>query len=102
MEPSDGQPPGWLTTLGQVAGLVGLAVAVVYVLGGLVIWIRLWLFSFGSAVSLNVIPQLPRELVISTGLSSIVLWMLVAAGGYFVWRLLRGERLAAARRPRIR
>lgn len=91
-ERKNGAESGWLTALGQVAGLLGLAVAIVYVLGGLVTWIRLVLFSFGNAVTLNVIPQLPRELVISTGLSSIVLWMLVTGGGYFVWRLLRGQR----------
>ncbi len=53
-------------------------------------WVRLALCSFGNTVSLNVIPQLPRELVISTGLSSIVLWTALVGVGYFVWRLVTG------------
>ena len=59
---------GWLGTATKVAGLIAGAVAATYVLGGLIIALRLLFegFSVGSAVTL--LGQLPRELVMTTAL----------------------------------
>lgn len=73
----------------EAAGLLGAAVSLVYLTGGLVLALR---FQEVDLPSTAVVGQLPRELLISTGLAYVIIPALVAGGTYFGWRLARGER----------
>jgi hypothetical protein len=84
-EPPEGR---LLIRLGQLVGLLAGAVTVVYLTGALVIVVRLSMLSFQAPSTVVAVPQLPREVVISVGLTSVVLWMLVASASYFAVRLL--------------
>jgi hypothetical protein len=80
-----------------VAQLLGLAtglVALLYVTGGAVLALRLYLADLPSR---TIAAQLPRGLLISIALAQIVLPVAVLAGLYVTWRLLRGR----ATRPRL-
>lgn len=59
---------GWLGTAAKVAGLLAGAVAAVYVLGGLIVALRLLFEGFSASSVVTLLGQLPRELVISTAL----------------------------------
>ncbi|HEX3239879.1 MAG TPA: hypothetical protein VHR18_07070 [Solirubrobacterales bacterium] len=67
---SGGDP---LKTATAIVGLLAGVVAVVYVLGGLVIALRLFFDSFSINTVVTVVGQLPRELVISTAMVDVLL-----------------------------
>lgn len=80
---------GFLSTATKVAGLLAGAIAAVYLLGGVVIALRLLFDGFSAGSMVTLLGQLPRELVITTamleviGLATIV--GIVAALGYGAW-----------------
>jgi hypothetical protein len=59
--------PRWITTAGEAVGLIAGAVALVYLLGGLVYALRLAFDHFSLEAIVAVIGQLPRESVITAG-----------------------------------
>lgn len=79
---------GVLKTLGEVAGLLAGAVALVYLAGGVVITLRL-LFSDTNPEA--VIGQLSREVLISVGLAEVVLPALIGGAIYAAYRLRGGS-----------
>jgi hypothetical protein len=87
-EGSDGPATDVVKTLGQLFGLAAGFIALVYVAGGGVLVLRLYLSDLPSR---TVVGQLPRDLLISAGLSQIVLPMLGVAAIYVIARLLRGN-----------
>jgi hypothetical protein len=88
--PENSDRPGTdvVKTLGQVVGLVAGLIALVYAAGGGVLALRLYLVDLPS---LMVTAQLPRDLLISIGLSQIVLPALGVAAIYAIARLLLGN-----------
>ena len=68
-------------------GLAAGFVALLYVAGGGVLALRLYLADLPSR---TIAAQLPRDLLISIALAQIVLPVAVVAGLYAAWRLLRG------------
>src|ERR1700741_2915935 len=76
----------FLTTATKVAGLLAGLIAAVYLLGGVVIALRLLFDGFSAGSMVTLLGQLPRELVITTamleviGLAAVV--GIVAALGY--------------------
>src|SRR6266487_5355204 len=89
------QPPApsldesrWIKTAGSLVGVIGAAVGLVYATGGMVLGLRLFIqhFSFGA-----VIGQLPRQFLLSFGVSEVVLPSAVVAGLYAALLLVRGE-----------
>jgi hypothetical protein len=86
-------PPGdpferGLKISGAVLGLVGASAGLIYATGGLVIGLRLLENHFAWEA---VVGQLPRQLVLSSGLSEVVLPALAVGGLYSLWRLLEGS-----------
>jgi len=79
---------GLLKTLGEIAGLLAGAVALVYLAGGVVIALRL-LFSNTNPEA--VIGQLSREVLISVGLAEVVLPALIGSAVYAAYRLRGGS-----------
>jgi hypothetical protein len=75
-------------TVGQLLGLAAGFVALVYAAGGGVLALRLYLAHLPSR---TIVGQLPRELLISVGLSQVVLPVLAVAALYAAYRLLRGK-----------
>lgn len=61
----------WLGTATKVAGLLAGIVALTYLLGGLVIALRLLFDGFSASAVVTLLGQLPRELVISTALLEV-------------------------------
>jgi hypothetical protein len=85
---SDGPATDVVKTLGQLFGLAAGFIALVYVAGGGVLVLRLYLSDLPSR---TVVGQLPRDLLISAGLSQIVFPALGVAAIYVIARLLRGN-----------
>jgi hypothetical protein len=75
-------------TLGQLFALAAGFIALVYAVGGGVLVLRLYLSDLPSR---TVVGQLPRDLLISAGLSQIVLPALGVAAIYGIARLLPGD-----------
>ncbi len=76
-----------LKAAAALLGIVGATAGLVYATGGIVLGLRLFVhhFSYGP-----VIGQLPRQFLLSFGLSEVILPALAVAGLYAAWRLLRG------------
>jgi hypothetical protein len=93
---ADGDSRGSETikTLGLVVGLLAGVVGLLYAMGGGVLMLRLYLEDLPS---LTVVGQLPREFLISTALSQIVLPALVVSAVYVAVRFLLGS---SARPPK--
>ena len=76
----------FLTALGYVAGIVAVVAALIYVTGGIVLATRLIVNGFPFE---DVVGQLPRQLLLSVGLTQIVLPSIAVAGLYagarYVW-----------------
>jgi hypothetical protein len=87
---ADGEPEGTdvVKTIGQLLGLAAGFVALVYAAGGGVLALRLYLAHLPSR---TIVGQLPRDLLISVGLSQIVLPVLAVVALYAGYRLLSGE-----------
>jgi hypothetical protein len=77
-----------LKTLGLVVGLLAGIVGLLYAIGGGVVTLRLYLENLPS---LTVVGQLPREFLISIGLTQIVLPALAVAALYLAVRALLGS-----------
>jgi hypothetical protein len=63
---------GWLRTAGEAIGLIAGAVAFVYVLGGLVIALRMIFDRFTLEETVGLIGQLPREFVVTAGFVEVI------------------------------
>jgi hypothetical protein len=74
-------------TIGQLFGLAAGLLALVYAAGGGVLALRLYLAHLPSR---TIVGQLPRDLVISFGLTQVVLPVLVVVALYAGYRVLRG------------
>jgi len=85
---NDGSATDVVKTLGQLFGLAAGFIALVYAAGGGVLALRLYLSDLPSR---TVVGQLPRDLLISVGLSQIVLPALGVAAIYVITRLLWGN-----------
>jgi hypothetical protein len=91
-----GQESNLLKTLGQVVGFLGVIVTGVYLTGGIVLASRFFLVELpGQAV----IGQLPREFLITVGLTNILL-PAIAFGG--IYTLIRLHRKPPSREPRLK
>lgn len=84
---ADRQGPDVVTRLGQLLGLAAGFVALVYIAGGGVLALRLYLAHLPSR---TIVGQLPRELVISIGLAQVVLPVLGVTALYAAYRFLTG------------
>jgi hypothetical protein len=73
---------GLLTQAAELVGLVTFAAVVVHLVGGAVIFVRLWLQEGYGRVTL--VAQLPRDLLFSTGLIATFLPLLITAGLYLI------------------
>jgi hypothetical protein len=62
----------WLSTAGQAAGLIAGAVAIVYLLGGLVLALRMIFDRFRIEEAVGVIAQLPQVFVVSAGFIDVI------------------------------
>lgn len=62
----------WVTSAGGAVGLIAGAVALVYLLGGLIFAVRLRLDGSSVAETASLVGQLPREYLITTGLVQAV------------------------------
>jgi hypothetical protein len=94
-----------LATATAVVGLLAGLVAVVYVVGGLVIALRMLFDHFSLGSTVTIVGQLPRELVVTTAmldvlLPAFVLGLLVALATVFVY-LVRGLPSRTTGRPRL-
>ncbi|HEU4598395.1 MAG TPA: hypothetical protein VFS26_01485, partial [Solirubrobacterales bacterium] len=103
-EPRGGENGGGaLTTATAAVGLLAGVVAMLYVLGGLVIALRMSFDHFSVASVVTTVAQLPRELVISTAMLNVLLpaltfGLLVALGVAF-FHVVKGlPRRRASRR----
>lgn len=83
----------WLRTAGEAIGLIAGAVAFVYLLGGLVIALRMIFDRFTLEETVGLIGQLPREFVVTAGFVEVV-------GISALVGLVAGLVLAAFDRPR--
>ena len=81
--------------VGAVIALVAGSVALLYVAGGAALTLRLFLIGLPS---LNIVAQLPREVLISVALIQIVLPTVAVATLYALMRLLLGQTAPAPRR----
>ena len=79
--------------VGAVIALVAGSVALLYVAGGAALTLRLFLIGLPS---LNIVAQLPREVLISVALIQIVLPTVAVATLYALMRLLIGADHAGA------
>jgi hypothetical protein len=77
-----------VSVVAQLVGLAAGAVALLYVAGGAVLALRLYLADLPSR---TIAAQLPRDLLISIALAQIVLPVAVVACLYVTWRLVRGS-----------
>jgi hypothetical protein len=92
-------PPGdpferGLKFAGGLLGIVGASAGLIYATGGLVIGLRLLDNHFAWEA---VVGQLPRQLLLSSGLSEVMLPALAVGGLYSLWRLLAGP----IRKPKV-
>jgi hypothetical protein len=69
---STGGGDGWLGTATKVAGLLAGAVALVYLLGGVVIALRLLFDGFSAPGVVSLLAEVSRELVISTAMIEVI------------------------------
>jgi hypothetical protein len=83
----------WLRTAGEAIGLIAGAVAFVYLLGGLVIALRMIFDRFTLEETVGLIGQLPREFVVTAGFVEVV-------GISALVGLVAGLVLAAFNRPK--
>lgn len=90
-----GQGSDVVKALGVVVGLLAGVVALLYAAGGGALTLRLFLYGLPS---LNVVAQLPREVLISVALIQIVLPAVAAAALYALVRLLLGRTAPSPRR----
>ena len=74
--------------VGAVIALLAGSIALLYVAGGGALTLRLFLYELPS---LNVVAQLPQEILISVALIQIVLPAVAAASTYALVRLLLGR-----------
>lgn len=79
----------WLQVATRIAGLLAALVALVYVIGALVLGLRLALQDLPWA---NVVSQLPREFLLSVGAGQVLLPALLLGALYGLYRLLRKKR----------
>jgi len=81
----------WLKTAGEAVGLIAAAVAAVYLIGGLVLALRLLLDGSSVSEVAALIGQMARELVITTGLVQALGPAIIVALGvgmvYAAWEL---------------
>lgn len=86
---ADGESQGSdvVKAVGQVVGLLAGAVGLVYMVGGAVLALRLFIEDLPSR---TIVAQLPRDLLVSVGLAQIVLPGLTIAALYAVVRTLLG------------
>jgi hypothetical protein len=86
---ADGESQGsdLVKAVGQVVGLLAGAVGLVYLVGGAVFTVRLFIVDLPS---LTIVPQLSRELLVSVGLAQVVLPGIAIAALYAVVRALLG------------
>jgi hypothetical protein len=82
----------WLRTAGEAIGLIAGAVAFVYLLGGLVIALRMIFDRFTLEETVGLIGQLPREFVVTAGFVEVI-------GVSALVGLIAGLVLAAFNRP---
>jgi hypothetical protein len=76
---------GVLQTVTELAGLFAAAAALVYFTGAVVLSLRL---AIEDIPWTNVVPQLPREFVVSTGVGQVLLPSLLVGGLYGLYRLI--------------
>lgn len=88
-----------VTVAAQLVGAVAGVIALLYVAGGAVLALRLFLADLPSR---TIAAQLPRDLLISIALAQIVLPAAVASGLYAVWRIIRAPTRAPTRLVRSR
>jgi hypothetical protein len=96
---------GPLATATAVVGLIAGLAAVIYVLGGLVIALRMLFDHFSFASVVTIVGQLPRELVVTTAmldvlLPAFILGLVVALATVFVY-LVKGLPSRMTERPRL-
>jgi hypothetical protein len=84
----NGDNGGTLGTLTKALGLLAGVATLVYLTGGLVLALRL---AFEDLPWEAVISQLPREFLISVGVTTVVVPILASASVYTGWRLHRGK-----------
>jgi hypothetical protein len=96
---------GALETAGAIVGLLAGVVALVYVLGGLVLALRLMFDHFSFASVVTIIGQLPRELVVTTAMLDVLLpaftFGLMVALGAALLGVVRGFPRRVSRRSRL-
>lgn len=97
---STGGGDGWLGTATKVAGLLAGVVALVYLLGGVVIALRLLMDGFSASGVVTLLAELSRELVISTAMIEVIgpaaTVGLIAALGYGIFAPRRPKKLSKA------
>jgi hypothetical protein len=79
----------------QVITILGATLATIYFAGGLVLGLRLFFAYLPFTI---VIGQLPREFLLSQGLTSVALPFLGIAGLYLIYRLMNGPNLPPPRK----
>jgi hypothetical protein len=86
---ADGESQGSdvVKMVGQVVGLLAGAVGLVYMVGGAVLALRLFIEDLPSR---TIVAQLPRDLLVSVGLAQIVLPGIAIAALYAAVRILLG------------
>jgi hypothetical protein len=86
---ADGESQGsdLVKTVGQAVGLLAGAVGLVYMVGGAVLALRLFIEDLPSR---TIVAQLPRDLLVSVGLAQIVLPGIAIAALYAAVRTLLG------------
>lgn len=93
-----------LGTFGKALGLLAGLATLVYIAGGVVLTLRL---GFEDLPGDNVIAQLPREFLISVGVTIVVAPIALAAMVYAAWRLTKGggggfSDIAALSQPEVK
>jgi hypothetical protein len=86
---ADGESQGadLVKAVGQAVGLLAGAVALVYMVGGAVLALRLYIEDLPSR---TIVAQLSRDLLVSVGLAQVVLPGIAIAAVYAAFRTLRG------------
>jgi len=76
---------------GQVFGVLAASVGALYVIGGEILLIRLWVLGFEPP--LDLVTRLPREVLISTGLLGIAVPVIVVSILYLAIAPRTGSRI---------
>jgi hypothetical protein len=86
---ADGESQGseLVKAVGQAVGLLAGAVGLVYMVGGAVLALRLFIEDLPSR---TIVAQLPRDLLVSVGLAQVVLPGIAIAALYAAVRILLG------------